>query len=252
MPIRSEAPAEEIGDQLPPIDPMRPLIVSAWGRKGSGKSTFNRRLFRSWPFDKLAIDVNGDADPGPEAEKITLPLPGRFPAPAPGMPGVKPGPRTLVFRADPGSATYEDDLDRAIGVGLFPQHHRALVWAGEVGEFMPNAAKTRPHMRRLLMQNRHYLTSALFDGPRPVYVNKLVLSQSDFVAVYDLPDPDDRERIAKNIGYPAARFTKECDETFRRGPFWFLLWHTETHTLYRCAPLPPLVEPEQDEAPASS
>lgn len=221
------------------IDPSRPIIISAWGRKGSGKSTFNRRLYQSWPHDKVCIDVNGDAEPGADAEPIHAPLPSRFPIPEPGMAGGRPrGPRNLHYRADPGSATYEDDLDRAIGLALYPQDHRTLVWAGEVGEFMPSAQRTRPHMRRLLQQNRHYQASALFDGPRPVHVNPLVLGQSDLVAVYHLPNPDDRERIAKTVGYPADRFHAECEETFRRGPFWFLLWVAASHRLYRCAPLP--------------
>jgi hypothetical protein len=247
-PIRADAAAEEVGDQLPAIDPMRPMIASAWGRKGAGKSTFTRRLFRSWTrfFDALAIDVNGDADPGPEAIVVRRDaaglLPDAFPA-AEQLPGApKPGPRALVFRADPGSPTYADDLDRAVGMALYPQDHRCLVWCGEVGEFTPNAQGTRPHMRRLLMQNRHYLTSALFDGPRPINVDPLILAQSDLCAVYDLPNPADRERVANTIGYPPKRFTEECDITFRRGPYWFLLWHAETHTLYRCAPLPPLAD----------
>lgn len=219
------------------IDPTKPIIVSAWGRKGSGKSTFNRRLYQSWPGDKLCIDVNGDADPGPDAESITLPLPSRWPSSVPPV-GQRPRPRNLHFRADPGSATYTDDLDRAVGLALFPQDHRALVWAGEVGEFMPSAQGTRPHMRRLLQQNRHYHASALFDGPRPVYVDPLVLAQSDLVAIYELPNPNDRARIADTIGYPPARFHDECEATFRRGPYWFLLWVSASHRLYRCAPLP--------------
>lgn len=235
------APTQEVGEQLPPIDPAKPTLISAFGRKGSGKSFFNRRLFAEWPYDKLAIDVNGDADPGPAAEKVTLPLPGRYPAPPEPMPGMPTaGPRTLVFRADPGAATYEDDLDRAVGMALFPQAHRTLVWCGEIGEFMPSAQRTRPHMRRLLMQNRHYQATALFDGPRPMNVNPLVLAQSDLVAVFHMPNPDDRERIAKTIGYPADRFHVECEETWRRGKHWFLLWHAEEHQLRRCAPLPPL------------
>jgi len=150
----------------------------------------------------------------------------------------RPGPQNLVFRADPGLATYRDDLDRAVGLALFPQNDRALVWCGEVGEFMPNAGGTRSHMRRLLMQNRHYNVSALFDGPRPMNVDPLVIGQSDLVAIYMLPNPDDRERIAKTIGYPPVRFNAELDTTFRRGKYWFMLWVAETHQLYRCAPLP--------------
>lgn len=237
-PIGPVEPTDKPAADFPVIDATRPMIISAWGRKGSGKSVFNRRLWNSWPYDKIAIDVNGDADPG-EADRLTLPLPGKFPAATPTLPGAPaPRHRSLVFRADPGSATYEDDLDRAVGLALHPQRQRTLVWAGEVGEFMPNAHRTGPNMRRLLHQNRHYAATALFDGPRPAHVNPLVLSQSDLVAVFHLPNPDDRERIAKSIGYPADRFHKECEETWRRGPFWFLLWVAERHELLRCAPLP--------------
>lgn len=238
-PVGATAPTEELGDQLPPIDPTKPSIISAWGRKGSGKSTFNRRLYASWPWDKLCVDVNGDADPGPDAVRISAPLPSRFPTAPPGLPGTpRPGPQNLHYRADPGSPTYTDDLDRAVGMVLNPQDRPALGWFGEVGEFMPSAQRTGPHMRRLLQQNRHYLATGLFDGPRPVNVNPLVLAQSDLVAVYLLPNPDDRERIAKTIGYPVDRFHAECEATYRRGPYWFLLWHSAEHQLYRCAPLP--------------
>lgn len=227
--------------RLPDLDPTKPMIVSAWGSKGSGKSYFNRRLFRSYPYDKLCIDVNGNADPGGEPVKLTREdIGGRWPEPPAGLPGApKPAPRSLYWRADPGSATYDDDLDRAVGLALYPQDRRVMVWCGEVGEFMPSAQRTRPHMRRLLQQSRHHNASALFDGPRPVHVNPLVLAQSNLVAVYHLPNPHDRERIANEIGYEPPRFHEECRETWRRGKHWFLLWVAEEQQLYRCAPLPP-------------
>ena len=228
---------------LPVFDPSRPSLISAWGRKRSGKSTFNRRIFRSYPYDKLCIDVNGDADPGPDAERIGLPLPARFPDPPAAGLGeygrqMRHSHRTLHFRADPGSPTYTDDLDRAVGMALFPQQRHVMVWCGEVAEFMPSASSTGPHMRRLLQQNRHYGASGLFDGPRPVNVNPLVLHQSDYVAVYQLPNPDDRERIARSIGFPVDLFHEACADTWRKGPHWFLLWDAENAELYRCAPLP--------------
>jgi hypothetical protein len=55
------------------LDHTRPLFICAFGKKGSGKSAFNREIYRSWPYDKLAIDVNGHAEPGEDAEKITEP-----------------------------------------------------------------------------------------------------------------------------------------------------------------------------------
>ncbi len=216
-------------------DPLKPRIISAFGKKGSGKSVFNREIYTSYPGDKLCVDVNGNAEPGEDAERITD-LPKKWPAGTPEL-GERRRPRNLHYRADPGSATYREDLDRAIAVALFPQDHPTLVWAGEVGELMPNG-KPGPHMRTLLMQNRHYRVSALFDGPRPVYVDPLVLAQSNLVAVYRLPNPHDRKRIADEIGFPPAEFERACHETWRRGPHWFVLWDADRDQLWRCPPLP--------------
>lgn len=228
--------AEELPEDFPllDLDPSRPMIVTAWGRKGSGKSVFNREFYKSWTGDKLCIDVNGNAEPGPDAEPLPAPLPGKWPEAGLGQ---SRRPRNLHYRAHPGSDTYRDDLDRAVRVALMPQDHRTLLWAGEVGELMPNG-KPGPSMRTVLQQNRHYHLTALFDGPRPVFVDPLVLAQSDLVAVYTLPNPNDRQRIADSIGYPPKRFHAECDETWRRGPHWYLLWDANRHQLWRCPPLP--------------
>lgn len=216
----------------------RPIIVSVWGRAGSGKSVLNRRLYSTWPGDKLAIDVNGNAEPGETAERISTPLPSKWPTLQLGI-GERRRPRNLHYRADPGSDTFHDDLDRAVGVALMPQDHPVCLWGGEVGELMPNG-RPGPSMRRLLHQNRHYKVTALFDGPRPVYVDPLVLAQSNLVAVYELPNPADRKRIADSIGYPPARFHDECEQTFRRGKYWFLLWDAAAHKLYRHPPIEPV------------
>lgn len=221
---------------LPAFDASKPMIICVFGKKGSGKSVFNRRVYQSWPFDKIAIDVNGNAEPGDDAEKLTLPLPKQWPAGAVKI-GERPRPRNLHFVADPGSPTYRDDLDRAVGVALLPQARRTLVWAGEVGELMPNG-RPGPYMNRLLMQNRHYNCSALFDGPRPVYVSPMVLLQANYVVVYDLPNPSDRKRLAETIGWKPAAFDRECEETFGRGEFWFLMYDAQAKRLYRCPPLP--------------
>jgi hypothetical protein len=239
-PIGRPSATEDIDAEDAPLilDPDKPMIIAAFGRKGSGKSTFNRRIYNTWPYDKVCIDVNGEAEPGPAAERLTTPLPTRFPEPARGLDGAARRYRNLHYVADPGSATYEDDLDRAIGLALYPKDRRVLVWAGEVGEFTPSPQTTKPHMRKLLMQNRHYRATALFDGPRPMNVNPLILAQADLVAIYHLPNPDDRERVAKTIGYPVNRFHEEHEAMLRRGPYWFLLWDANAHQLYRSEPLP--------------
>jgi hypothetical protein len=241
-------PAEDLEAEDSPLmgmDPAKPWIVTAWGKKGSGKSYLNRRLFRSWPYDRVAIDVNGNADPGEDAEKLSTPLPAKFPAPAGGL-GEKRRARSLYFRAHPGSPTYREDLDRAVALALYPQDHRCLLWAGEVGELQPHG-NPGPHMRTLLMQNRHYNVSALFDGPRPVNVDPLTLHQSDLVAVFPLPNPADRKRIAEAIGFPPKDFDRVCFETWRREGHWFVLYDAKADTLFRHEPLP-----DEDDAKAAA
>jgi hypothetical protein len=93
-------------------------------------------------------------------------------------------------------------------------------------------------MRTLLMQNRHYNVSCLWDGPRPVNVDKLTLTQSDLIAMFPLPDAADRKRLSECIGVPLRDLEREMRETWRRGKHWFLLYHLEQDTLWRCPPLP--------------
>lgn len=240
MSLESVAPGEEVRDVYGfpvDLDPNRNLIASAFGRKGSGKTYFNRMLYRAYPLSKLCIDVNGNADPGPGAEKVTEPLPKAMPKPSRDPDTGAMVYPNLHYLANPMKSDYRDNLDRAIAMALFPQAQTGLVWVGEVGEFS-SSSKTPPAMRTLLQQSRHFKTSALFDCPRPVDIDRLVIGQSDLVAIFDLPDPDDRDRIATNIGYPKARFRAECDATFSRGDYWFLLWNTATRDLFRCPPLP--------------
>jgi hypothetical protein len=220
------------------LDPDKPMIVSAFGRKGSGKSYFNRTIWHTWPYDRLCIDVNGNAEPGDDARPLRADdlEDGRWPSRT-GMPGERERRDSLHYRADPGSARYREQLDQAVGVALMPQDHRCLVWAGEVGELMQHG-RPGANMSRLLQQNRHYKVSALFDGPRPTYIDPLVMHQSDLVAVYELPNPNDRKRIADAIGYPPARFDEVCHETWREGDHWYVLWDARVRRLFSMAPIP--------------
>jgi len=214
------------------LDANKSSLVLLVGRKGEGKSVIARNLYRSYPYDKLAIDVNGDADPGPDAEPLRPPLPWSFPVDQDGRP------RNLHYRADPKSATYRDDLDRAIGLALFPQDRRSMVWLDEIGE-VTTGNTTPPHLRLLLMQSRHHgPASALMCGPRPMNIDPLCVSQADRIYIFDLPNPADRQRLAENMGYPPARLNAELEETLRRGRFWHLVYDAETHTMYRMPPVP--------------
>lgn len=215
-----------------PINVARNQMIGVFGRKGTGKSTLANMLYRQWPgVDKLCIDVSGDDSPGPASTRVTT-APTRMPDPGRDGAGVD-----LHYVADPGSNTYRDDLDRAIGAGLFPRDRAALVLIHEVGEVLP-AGQSGPNGRILVQQGRHYSCSAILCGPRPQKIDPLALSQCDELFLYDVPNPDDRRRLADAMGLEP----RELDEAFRgvraRGRHWFLRYGAADHDLTLCPPLP--------------
>lgn len=217
----------------PPIDVDRNQIILAVGRKGSGKSEAARALYGWWPnADRLTIDVNGDANPGPEARRIAGEPPGKMP------PREHPDqPLNLHYVANPARPTYRDDLDRALRMALFPRERRTLTWVDEIGE-VTQVNKTPPHLRTLLQQGRHYHASAILCGPRPVAIDPLCLQQADRVLIFDLPNPADRRRVAETIGWPPGELDDRVLELRRRGDYWFLMYDAAGHELYTCPPLP--------------
>jgi hypothetical protein len=187
-----------------------------------------RRFWDSWPYDRLVIDPTGDAVDGSDTEPLTEPLPARWPI------GVDERRVSLRFKADPGSPTYEDDLDRAVGLAFFHPSKRCLLWVDEMDEVV-RANKAKPHTRRMLRQNRHQGLSVLLAGPRPVDVDPLAVAQADLVFVFDLPNPNDRRRVADVVGYDPREF----DEAVRAlGEHEFLCWDANAKTLTHFPPLP--------------
>lgn len=219
-------------ERVPPIDATRPQLILIVGRKGSGKSVVARSLFSDWPADKIAVDVNGDADPGPDAERVTPPLDTRMPGPR------EDGrPRLLHVRIDPGDPSYREQLDQAAALVLYPQTRPALIWYDEWAEVAgPN--NLGPNARRLLMQSRHYQSSAIMCCPRPKNIDVLSAAQADYVYMFDLPSPHDRERLADTMGWPPRALSEALDVTARRGPHWHLRYDARAHELVRCPPMP--------------
>jgi hypothetical protein len=210
-------------------------IILCVGKKRSGKSVFARRLYRSWTGDKLVIDVNGEAEPGEDAEplhELTTSFPVRHEIVGP------PKPRNLHYVADPGSPTYRQDLDKAIGMALRPRDRKVLLWCDEWGE-VSRVNRTEPNAQRLMMQSRHYgPVSALLCCPRPKNIDPLSIGQADGIAIYNVPNEDDRKTLAGNMGVDYREFEDQFRENRTRGPHAFLYWHAPSSTLIDCPPLP--------------
>lgn len=224
--------------EFPTLDPDKPSIILCVGRKHSGKSVMARAIYRSYPYNKLCVDTNGDADPGPDAQLVTSPAPTRMPV------RDDAGPVNLHYRANPLAHDYRDELDRVIAAALYPSDQPAMIWWDEYGETDWNASHQSPHLRMALQQSRHHLMSAVMCCPRPVTISPLSVSQADLIFVYDVPNRKDRARLAENMGYPAERFIREMGITRREWPpYSYLLWDARANQLHRCAPLPITAQP---------
>lgn len=226
----------EVIHPVPRIDPDKNQIITVLGRKGSGKSVWAHTTFRGWPgLDKLVIDPTGDADPGADLGTVTL-RGGKVPHELP-LPKHRGEHTVTRYIGDPFSATWREDLDRALGMALFPKDRRTLTWVDESGDVFP-VNKIGRNARTMLHQSRHWYASLILAAPRPISLDPLTLAQADHVIMYDLPHPHDRERIAGAIGIKPRVLAAELDR-LRSEPAHSYLWYVAAeHQLYLCPPVP--------------
>jgi hypothetical protein len=200
-------------------------ILFCVGKKRSGKSKLALLLFRSYPFDKVVLDVAGDDGPvGPDVIDLhgdVETLPRRWPE---RMRDEK-RPMTLRYVPDAGSPTFAEDMDAIVGLAL--RHGRDLKDRGrggcallihEIGVVAP-MHRTQPNMRRALNHNRHNGLTLIMCGPRPQTVDRLVIQQSDVIYTFELMNVDDRERLAKDDGLGRPTSTPRVEDL---GPHEYL------------------------------
>lgn len=239
-----------------PFDPDRGEFLFLSGKKGSGKSVLARRFFDGFPYDKLVIDPTGDVRADLQSDGVpfvdlTEPLPPRFPrAPADygaptitfeengrrhRTPPVDRAPQyvTAVYVPDMGSKEAEDEMDRALGLGL--RNGRTAVWVDEIGTLTRNG-KTPPNLRRALHHGRHSQLTLIMCGPRPKDIDPLCVSQADHVFTFMTRNPMDRKRICENIGWEPDEFDEAM---FALGKFEYLWYDNREDTLTHMPKLPP-------------
>lgn len=222
------------------FDPDRGEFLFVSGRKGSGKSVLARRFFDAFPYDRLVIDPTGDVraglvESGVKFVDLTEPMPQRFPRSAADDVDGAEAPQfvTAVYVPDMGSADAEDEMDRALGLGL--RNRRTCVWVDEIGTLTRNS-KTPPNLRRALHHGRHSQLTLIMCGPRPKDIDPLCVSQADHVFTFDTPNPMDRKRICENIGWPPAVFDQAVHDL---GEHEYLWYDARAHALTWMPKLPP-------------
>jgi hypothetical protein len=177
------------------------LIVTVFGKKRSGKSALGLVLHASYPRDSIVIAANMDDGPFPDGERVHLvegnveSLPRRWPEDLRPEPNV---PIVLRIQVDPGSPTFLEDQDAAVGLAL--THGDCAVLVHEVGLLAPSN-RVPPHTKRLLHANRHRGVTAILCGPRPITVDPLVIAQSDLVYLFEMQVKADRQRAAETMGW---------------------------------------------------
>lgn len=185
------------------LDAGRQTIVAIVGRKRSGKSKYARWLAASYPYDQVHVDLHGDDRPHDLGQRdsgvIQLDeIPPRWPE------HLRPeggGPMVLYYQPDAGSPTLVEDMDSASGLAW--QHGRTLLLIHEWGALsLTHNQRARPMTSRILSQGSKRRVTLLAAMHRPYNVDRLTFSQADVVIVFEVPELDDRERIAKPMGWP--------------------------------------------------
>lgn len=189
------------------IDPSKGIVVGCFGKKRSGKSVMGLLLFDAYPYDKVSIDLAKDDGPGYiEADSPgVIQLRGTVDTLPRNLDRLRrePGePMTIRYAPDASSPTYLADIDHVIGA-TYAHGERtghACLLIHEVGR-VARSNRTPPHMLAALSHNRHAHLTMIMCGPRTKTIDPLVLAQCDIVYAFDLPNPDDRKRLADEIGY---------------------------------------------------
>jgi len=201
------------------LDTRSGLIIMCHGRKGSGKSVIGKLATMNYPGDRFILDVAGDDGPkGPGVIELGSVRVDDMPRRVEHLRPERGVPMTIRYTPDAGSPTHLEDMDAFVGVAYehSSKEEPAMILIHEIGVVAP-AGKTRPHMRRTLMHSRHHALTLIGCGPRTRTTEPLLRAQADLIYGFDTPNQEDREAIAKEIGWDVPAFCEAMDELHGHG-----------------------------------
>lgn len=186
-------------------------IITCLGKKKSGKSVMGKLLFRSYDIgDRIVIDVAGDDGPKPSRENQVYAIEGRVDElPAEWPEQLRPdrdAKMTLYYRPDPRSPTYLEDMDHVVGLGM--SHGQTCILIHETHRIAPSN-RVPPNMRWALDQNRHRHVTLILCNQRRAHMDLAVINNADLLYIFKMRVADDREEIAKAIGWDVPSFHRE-------------------------------------------
>lgn len=173
----------------------------------------------STPGPRLIIDpTDSTLTQLPGAVKFSDPT--RFPD--------SPIARFVPRPSDAGDLEVYDELYRQ-AFARFPR----FIWLDEAGMVAP--AKGSPRwVRAYLTQGRKRQLGHLACHTRPRECDPNLISQAQHVLIWDLPNPDDRRRIAELVGIPPRDLDVALGQL---APHGFLWWDQRGRRLTICPPV---------------
>lgn len=203
--------------------------IAIFGRTGTGKSVLAHFLFRTIPvrlptksnqnaFWRIAIDITDSI----VDDALTFADPNDIPW------GESPSLRFLPTDI----STLTQDVDTLYTNVFF--HGNCWVWLDEANE-VSSAHSTIPGLRKVLLQGRKEQVGQCSVTPRPVDINKSIVTQSEHLFLFPLTDIDDRNRVSKNIGMDPEEFDTVMGSLPPYGYLWF---DVRSGTVFSMPPLP--------------
>lgn len=197
--------------------------IAIFGGTGTGKSVLAHAMYQSLPNEgwwKMIIDIT-DSIHEPSALTFYDPL-------------NIPWDKSYSLRFVPDISLSLDEQVSELFLGIY-LHGVCWYWLDEANE-VSTAHRTIFGLRKVLLQGRKAYVGGASCTPRPRDINKSIITQAQYIAIFTIVDYDDRSYVAKNIGMMPAEFD---DLMSTLNEHEYLYYDVRYRTLYKVPAIPP-------------